>query len=189
MEVLAADQVQSLTLVRWLHRCADLFISFWGECWFLLQIKTNSSTVTGWKVAVLFLLLFILWALCYFSVRSIRSTAAPASCRSRASCTSWTPTCWAGGFVRGSCPPEVSTDDLRRFVSFRLVNRRLSEGEAFNCAAVWLSSRTFATRGGSWRPWRSSAGSTGSTKPSWGGSFWPVRTRRRAALLTDQETW
>lgn len=46
-----------------------------------------------------------------------------------------------------------------------------------------------ATHGGSWRRWRSSAGSTGLTKPSCGGSFWPVRTRRREASPTDQETW
>lgn len=46
-----------------------------------------------------------------------------------------------------------------------------------------------ATPGGFWHLWKSSVGSTGSTSPDYASLFWPVRMRRREALLTDQETW
>lgn len=52
-----------------------------------------------------------------------------------------------------------------------------------------LSFQMCATPGGCWRRWKSSTGFTGSTKPSCGRLFWPVRTRRREVLLTDRETW
>lgn len=54
---------------------------------------------------------------------------------------------------------------------------------------ISFSFQMCATRGGFWRRWKSLAGSTGSTRPSSEGLFWPVKTRRPEVLLIDQETW
>lgn len=127
---------------------------------------------------------------------SVRFTAALVSCRSLGSCTRWTLTCWAGGSVRGSCRLGVLMDDLRRW-EIRLCYKEEEQPQQsshLNTAPVCVfsaprSCQMCVTRGGCWLHWRSSAGLTGSTRPSCGGSSWPVRTMRWEVLLTDRETW
>lgn len=66
-------------------------------------------------------------------------------------------------------------------------------GCSYSCVTVLayfrFSFQMCATRGGFWPRWKSSAGSTGSTKTSCASLFWPVRTRRREDLLIDPEIW
>lgn len=145
---------------------------------------------------------------------SDRFTAAQASWRSPVSCTRWMLTCLDGGSVRGSCRPGASMDDLRRFV---LSRRGCGTSDLWfltqfcffkdkytfdHTGWVWtyvfiqlqvvfvpLSFQMCATRGGCWLRWKSSAGFTGSTRPSCERLFWPAKMRKREGLLIDRETW
>lgn len=88
----------------------------WG--WLIIdRLSVSDSDVMEsgkWLILHFTALLSVLKS--FFTLLSVRFTAAPASWHSPVSCTRWMLTCLDGGSARGNCRPEASMDDLRRFV-------------------------------------------------------------------------